>query len=279
MNQPRGPWYLFTGLVMGLAMGLVYAWLLEPAQFTDASPRALEPTEQAVYRSMIALGYQANKDFGRAAARLALLGDENPALALRNQAEMQLSAGGQAQDAQALVDLSMALQSMPATQTAQAATLAVSTPTPPAAFTPGTPEAAGTEGAQAETRAPATPQATFTPRPTAASSGWEDAPYVLLEQEALCDDDGAPRIEIEVRDAQGQPRGGVPVNITWASGSNTFYTGLHPQISSGYADFEMAENEVYSLRVGRAGEAVNDLKSEVCESGGAGGWRLVFGLR
>jgi hypothetical protein len=279
MNQSRGPWYLFTGLVLGLAIGLLYAWLLEPIQYVDASPRALNPTDQAAYRNMIALAYQSNEDYGRASTRLAALGDEQPALVLRKQAEVLLASGGTSQEAQALVDLAVAVQSVPATLTAQAAAAVVSTPSPPntSLETPSAP--ANGDQAQVAT-VESTRQATFTPRPTANNAAGQEVPYVVLEKEALCDGEDSTRIAVEVRGAQGQPLGGVPITITWANnGSNTFYTGLHPQISAGYADFEMQPGEIYTLRVGKVGEVVSDLQTQTCESGAPGGWQLVFGVR
>jgi len=277
MNQSRGPWYLFTGLVLGLAIGLVYAWLLEPIQYVDASPRALSPSDQAAYRNMIALAYQANEDFGRASARLAVLGDQEPALTLRRQAELLLASGGTSQEAQALVDLSVVLQNMPATLTAQAALAAVSTPLPTHTAAEGT---ISSPVDITQTPAVTTPQATFTPRPTANNTGDQEVPYVLLEQETLCDEENAGRIVVEVSDQRGQPQGGVPITVNWANnGSNTFFTGLHPQISPGYADFEMQPGEVYSLRVGKIGEVVTDLQIQTCDSGEPGGWRLAFGVR
>ena len=43
MNRGRGPWYLLTGLMVGLAIGLIYSWLLDPVEYSNASPQALKP--------------------------------------------------------------------------------------------------------------------------------------------------------------------------------------------------------------------------------------------
>ena len=31
-QERRGPWYLLTGLVLGLAFGLVFAWVVSPVK-------------------------------------------------------------------------------------------------------------------------------------------------------------------------------------------------------------------------------------------------------
>jgi len=42
-ESPRrgGHWYLLTGLLIGLALGLVYAWKISPVRYVDTDPAAL----------------------------------------------------------------------------------------------------------------------------------------------------------------------------------------------------------------------------------------------
>ena len=75
MTDDRGPWYLATGLILGLALGLVYAWVLFPVQFIDNAPSSMREDFKDQYRALVAVAYVANGDLGRAQARLALLGD------------------------------------------------------------------------------------------------------------------------------------------------------------------------------------------------------------
>jgi len=73
---------------------------------------------------------------------------------------------------------------------------------------------------------------------------------------------------------------GVRIQINWKDGEETFFTGLKPDINSGYADFEMTAGTVYSLRVGENGETVSGLGTADCTPEGhperAGGMVLRF---
>jgi hypothetical protein len=105
----QGSWYLLTGLVLGLAFGLVYAWLVNPAIYQHVTPASLAPTFKDSYRSLIAQTYAATGNLERATHRLALLEDPNPVFALGAQAQQAL-ADGQAEEAHALALLASALQ-------------------------------------------------------------------------------------------------------------------------------------------------------------------------
>ena len=90
MRDERGYWYLLTGLVIGIVLGLVYAWLISPQQTQDTSPASLQPEFKDQYRAMIAAAYVATGNLPRAEARLALLGDDDVVLALSDQSRTDL---------------------------------------------------------------------------------------------------------------------------------------------------------------------------------------------
>ena len=110
MNEPsRGPWYLITGLILGLVAGLVYAYRVQPLQYFDTSPAALQQQDKDQYRAMIALAYAANHDLVRARARLELLDDEDIFRTLTGQAQRALAEGSQTDTALALGQLALDL--------------------------------------------------------------------------------------------------------------------------------------------------------------------------
>ncbi len=113
MSERRGPWYLLTGLLIGLLAGLLYTWLINPVRFVDTSPDLLRSEFKDQYRSMVALSFQANLDLGRAEGRLAQLKDVDSVAELTSQAQRIRSEGGSEQEAQALTDLAMALSNQP----------------------------------------------------------------------------------------------------------------------------------------------------------------------
>jgi hypothetical protein len=109
MNERRGSWYLLTGLVIGLVLGLLYAWVLRPVEYTNTSPASLSPVYKDKYRALIAAAYMANGDLVRAKGRLSLLDDADIYTTLAQQAQRALADGSSPQEARALGMLSVAL--------------------------------------------------------------------------------------------------------------------------------------------------------------------------
>ena len=108
-GEKKGAWYLLTGLVLGVILGLVYSYLINPVVYTHSVPASLDDHYKDIYRSTIAQVFVATHDFERAALRLALLEDEDPVYALGAQAQRALAEGNSA-EAQALAYLASALQ-------------------------------------------------------------------------------------------------------------------------------------------------------------------------
>ena len=104
----RGPWYLLTGLVIGVIAGLIFAWLVYPVSYASSDPSTLKDNYKESYRLVIAQVFAATGDLDRASLRLELLGDEDAAYTLGAQAQRAL-ANGQQSDAQALALLASAL--------------------------------------------------------------------------------------------------------------------------------------------------------------------------
>lgn len=78
MNKPRDveqrkPWYLLTGIILGVLFGLGYAWWVSPVEYVDTPPSSLRNDFKDQYRVLIALSYAVNGDLVKAKERLALL--------------------------------------------------------------------------------------------------------------------------------------------------------------------------------------------------------------
>lgn len=112
-QDDRGSLYLLTGLVLGLILGVVYAWLVQPPGYTDTSPDTLRQDFKDRYRALIAAAYAANGDLVRAKARLDLLGDPEVSRALAEQAQRTLAEGNAPSEAQNLGLLAVALGQAP----------------------------------------------------------------------------------------------------------------------------------------------------------------------
>jgi hypothetical protein len=63
----------------------------------------------------------------------------------------------------------------------------------------------------------------------------------------LCDNTNGGLLRIYVRDRLGVGVPGVEIAITWPGGKDEFFTGFKPEIDPGYADFELAPNELYRI--------------------------------
>lgn len=312
MRENRGPWYLLTGLALGLIIGLAYAWLVRPVQYTNTAPASLRSDFKDQYRVLIASAYASNGDLVRARARLELLQDEDAAKILAEQAQRKLAQDGSTSEARALGLLAVALgeapptaiqpdQSSEAPQDESGGSLTPSgganlTPSPttvgdetstPSSPTTSTPEEvisdtlailATLTTTPDPTRTPFltnTPLATRTPTPT------QGAPFVLQSRESVCD----PKLEqaliqVEAYDAAEQPVSGVEAIVNWEGGENHFFTGLKPELSLGYADFIMTPGINYSLRLAEGGQPITDLAAAECEDQDQerywGSWLLVF---
>jgi|GEM_PF-81193 len=101
-GKERGSLYLLTGLVVGLALGLLYAWVIQPVRTAQSTPATLKSADKDRYRALIAAAYAANGDLLRAKARLELLKDADPYNALAEQAQRALEEDQDSKQARAL---------------------------------------------------------------------------------------------------------------------------------------------------------------------------------
>ena len=307
MEQNRSNWYLLTGLVVGIVLGLLYAWIVAPIKYVDTTPNTLRSDYRDTYRLSIAMAYQATGDLARAQARLNLLDDEDTALALAEQAQRHRAEGGKADEAQALANLAAVLGQAPVPFTAsppptetqppptETPTLTLSpteTDTPTLEFTPTatdtitptatlTPTVGPTGTPTLTPLATNTPVPTRTPLPTRTATPTLSPPFVLDKQIQVCNPKlSEPQIQIFINDGAGLGIPGVEITITWDQGQESIFTGLKPEIDTGYADFVMTPEVTYTLQVSGGGQIIPDLFTPECEGGDGGrywgSWRLIF---
>jgi len=306
MREERGSWYLLTGLIIGIVLGLLYAWVISPIEYVDTTPETLRSDYKDSYRLMIARAYQSTGDLARARARLNLLGDGDSALSLAEQAQRSRAEGGEPEEAQALANLAAILGQSPVLvatspipvdtlKPTEIPTLTLSptqTETPTLEFTPTathtitptatlTPTVGPTSTVTRTPRATNTPEPTRTPLPSLTPTPTLAPPFVLDKQVQVCNPNlTEPQIQIFINNAAGQGVPGVEIIITWVGGQESFFTGLKPEIDIGYADFVMAPDILYTLQVSGGGQLIPDLSIPECEDSSgqryAGSWRLIF---
>jgi hypothetical protein len=277
-DSGRFPFYLLTGLLIGIVLGVLYSWLWIPPEALEARPEDLREDFKDAYRELIARAYVSNSDLGRAEARLALLGDSDPIRELSAQAQLSLGQEGAADAARALGILAAHLQNgqestgiaiaYPHTATPGGGS---SRPTDPTATPPPGSTAASIPSATSK------PSVSSTPRPSATVTATQGAPFVLADYALVCDAEiSPPLIQVYVFDAEGNPVPGVQIVITWDGGINRFITGLKPEYGLGYADFSMDPALSYTIRLDDGGDPVDGLTGRECEGGFWGTWRLNF---
>jgi hypothetical protein len=290
MREERGPWYLLTGLVIGVICGLVYAWRISPVKYVDTSPATLRQDFKDQYRALIAAAFAADNDMARAQARLDLIKDPDSAQAVAIQAQQALAAGHPPAEAHALGLLAVALSqkaspsSLPAADPSPSPLAPTETDTSaPVTVTPTQTNPTTTPlptGVVSSTLSAANPVITSLPALTPPSTS--EAPFVLSGAAKLVCDSSLkrPLIMVEAKNSAGQSVSGVEIFVNWAGGEDHFFTGLKPEHGPGYGDYVMTPDVTYTVHVADGGQPVPGLKTSQCAgSGGSqfwGSWSLVF---
>ena len=117
----QGHWYLLTGLVLGVIIGLIFSWLIWPVVYEHTAPKNLSEPYKEIYRGTIARVYAVTGDLERAISRLDLLEDEDIVHSLGAQAQQTL-ADGRTEEARSLALLASAIQGALLPEPAQTST-------------------------------------------------------------------------------------------------------------------------------------------------------------
>ncbi|MEA3377484.1 MAG: hypothetical protein U9R72_14945 [Chloroflexota bacterium] len=299
MRPPLRRAAVLIGLGVGLALSLVYTWVVNPVKLTNTYPALLRSDHGHDWVRLVGLSYVADGDLEHARARLDSLEEEDVAGALGTLIEEYAAAGRSPRTLRRLTALARALDvTTPAMLVYADITVSpvpTLTPTPTPSLTPTptlTPSPTATP-TETPTRTPSptpTPEHTFTPSPTSTPSPtFTPSPTPpllkrlrLAEKEQLCDREQIPHIEVVVQDEDGEGVPGVDVWLTWSDGADRAVTGLKPGRGYGYADFNAAADVAYTVSVGELGlPLVTGLELEDCPVEGdeepfTGSWRLVL---
>jgi hypothetical protein len=283
MSQARGHWYLLTGFILGIGLGLLIAWQLFPVQYQAGLPASLRADFKDEYRYMIAASYAATGNLGRARARLALLKDGNDIQALGDQSERMLANNAAPSVVRSLSVLSDALKADTGPTTIavspESSSVAAQDTAGPATSTPETVSATETTfPAESETptlespgTAAATPSplptsaVTVAPRPTFTATFTPGPPFNLANKPVtFCEPTQPGLLQVSLKDSNDQPIAGIELVITWAGGEGHFFSGLKPELGYGYADFVLSANVEYALSLSNGNTRVTGLIAPTC---------------
>jgi len=286
----RGSWYLLTGLVLGVAAGLVYSWVISPVRYIDAPPSALRADYKDDYRALVAAAYLYSMDLVRAEDRLAQLKDDESAKTLAMQAQRALAEGHPEEEIYALNTLANALTG------SLVPDLEERTPVPEVNLSPVIDKAEISSILQNSSRnltvttytlptleAPTIENIALNIHLTltAAPSGVSAESFTLVENRLICNiNQLSPLIQVEVLDAEGEPVAGVEVVVTWDGVKDHFFTGLQHELGIGYADFAMSPGVSYSVQLAGEKSVESNLNAAECvtEDGNRnwGSWYLIY---
>lgn len=260
----RSPFYLITGLLIGLTIGLIYTWVYSPVEQLKTEPNSLRADFKDTYRSLIASAYLVNSDLGRAEARLILLQDDDPERALTIQAQRVLGEEGAEMIARALgilaADIGNGISELPVVHP-------TSTPIPTKTQLI-TPTITMTPRPSSTTMITATPLASRTPTATVGAA------FLLQNYSLVCEEiyKESPLIMVNVYDAANTPVPGKEVMASWDQGQDSFFTGLKIEFGLGYADFEMLPGIAYTISMADGGENLPGLTALECENDDSDRW-------
>jgi len=299
---PARPVTLIVGLALGVALGLLYTWVIEPVELVNTYPALLRTDYRQGWVRLVALSYIADGNLDRARARLEGLEQEDVAGAIGALIEEYAAAGRPADTLRSLTGLAEALDvrtpamlvylytPAPSPPVLAHTPLSAPTPTPVHTSVPPTPSPPAVP-APDPTHTPTSQPGSASPSPTLASApGSTPLPsptpsllsrLYLARQEQVCQPGQTPHIEVVVRDERGAGLPGVEVWLVWTGGADRAVTGLKPRNGTGYADFNAEPGVRYALSVGELGRPlVAGLQIEACPAQGSeapapGSWRLV----
>jgi len=107
--MPR--WFpILIAIFLGVAIGLVYGWIIDPVQYTDITPDALRIDYRTDYVLMVAEAYHTEQDPATAAQRLAVLGSEPPAMIVGEAYNFARQSTYPGDDLTLIQDLAVAMQ-------------------------------------------------------------------------------------------------------------------------------------------------------------------------
>ncbi len=256
---------VLLGLILGIAGGLLWAWMVDPRVEFNTEPWQLQPADRASYIVGVALSYSYDGDLNRAIERLLTLRSKGDPIQEVADTACQLATTG-------YVDSSSGLRAIRAMmtfyqlqgRTSCADTLipAVDQPTPVIEIAVGTPTPP-----PPATKTP-TPESvlrpTSTPPPPVIPTAVPRSSYTIAVIRTYCDSELSGLIEVRVQDSGGDGIPGQAIRVRWDNGENTFYTGLKPERGPEYADFAMEAGKNYTVEMTGQSDPSQPLEASPC---------------
>ncbi len=244
--------FALTSAAIGLGIGLIMAWFVWPVEYTDADPSALGPSYKDDLVQMISASFVVDRDLTAARQWLNQLGRNYSSKTFSDLIARDQASANDSKNQEALAILAQAL----GFDTAEISQLL----------------SGGTDAGSAT--------------PPAAPTHTQVVPaFRLAERTQLtcAEEPNEAHLRVFVRDAKDRELPNVEIEIRWADGAETVFTGLKPERGLGYADYEAAPG-TFSLDIANAQSdvasnlVIGDAPANCKADRGATprGWKIVF---
>ncbi|MEL7233838.1 MAG: hypothetical protein AAGK74_05035 [Chloroflexota bacterium] len=240
---------MILGVLAGFGAALYFAWVVSPLELTNIHPRQLDEGGRAQYTAMVAVSYAEGTDIDTTVERLLVVvpPGRDPFQEVADVAcdLAQSGYGSSTSGIEAIRAMKTLYQLQLKTSCADDLVLVAAAPTQIVQIQLATPTPPPPPTKTPTVAPPAEPTPTafevFVPTPV------EQDEYVLITVSTYCRLAARGLIEVYVQDFNGQGIPGQPVRARWNGGEDVFYTGLKPEISAAYADFEMENDVTYTI--------------------------------
>jgi hypothetical protein len=269
-------------MAVGIGLGLLYAWKLDPRVEFDTHPWQLSDEGKRQYVIAVSLAFAKDHDLNAAAVRLSTDLDYGPkswqavadtACDLARTSYVSTNTGLTAVRAMVELAKSQGITSCASTLLP----LYTSTPAPTPTAITATPTLI--------------PPSTKTPTPTLGPTFTPELPspealtptpagnFRLALVEPYCSTQQPGLIEITVQDSDGVGLPGIPVEVSTATTKDDFFTGLKAEKGSGYADFNMTEGGAYVVSLPNISDRSRPLEASSCNVAQKDGGKSVVSYR
>ncbi|MFP4395325.1 MAG: hypothetical protein ACLFTI_08690 [Anaerolineales bacterium] len=275
MNAGKARWLVLVGLIVGLAGGLVYAWVIAPPEYYDIYPPLMAAEHRRAWIEMTALAYGAEGNAERTQLRLRGLAEEEIRQVTARTLDAAAARGRPIATLRRLAELAQAYGAdTPAVRIYADAEAPVTDDAPaPVAST-----ATATSIPPTVTPTPLLPTPTLSPLPTPTPA---PSPYRVLTPTITCTTQArisvalyiSPTVAEDEDEDEMAPLPGEEIWLLGDEAADRAVTGMRPVLGLGYADFEVAPGQSYKVYVGSAtGAPLVTLPVGPCPLGREVGW-------
>jgi hypothetical protein len=270
---------LIVGLILGLAAGLLYTWVISPPEYYDTYPPLLDKAYRSEWIQMTALAYGTEGNWSRTQLRLQGLSEADIRPIVAAVLDQAVASGRPLVTLQRMAKLAAFYGiDTPAVTIYTGADSTAPTPAPTVTSQAIPPTSAPTATAIPPTNTPV-PVPTIT---TTTAISPSLSAFHIVSQTLTCTDQ--PQIAVSLvlshtitvrrrEEVEWLPLPGREVWLLWEDGADRAVTGFNTEMGLGYADFIVAPGRVYKLYIDvPRGAPVSTIQVEPCTGDEGEGW-------